>query len=113
MRSFAILCLMLTSSSALAEEFDQSKAIVLGQILRDCLDDRAKYYSGKTCLPPSELIPALYSACEAEERNAREELKKTRGSWASVDGTMSELTDRLRPELTRIIVDGQMQRDCK
>ncbi|MBW9113179.1 hypothetical protein JNB88_05890 [Rhizobium cauense] len=100
----ALLCL--STGLAGADEL-----VDLGNDFTMCLRLEALDYGLKSCLPPSELIPAVYHSCKNYQDKVQEYVAKER-SAAVVQTTMDQVRGALLPELTGIIVDAHIKRGC-
>jgi hypothetical protein len=100
----ATIALLLVPTIANAQSASE-----LGDEWHACLAANSITYGDASCLAPSELLPAVYSKCQLEAENIRKWLIAKHDDKLATE-TMKDVRDRMLPELTALIVDGQIRR---
>jgi hypothetical protein len=105
MRVLPFLCALFLPGAAMAQK------VSTGDQLKSCLYAQAVLYGAQSCHAPTELMPAIYASCEVEQKAVMEVIERDMGQKVA-DKTLDLLHKKLDPELTKFIIDGQIERQC-
>lgn len=111
--SFSLVLAAVLPTSLNAEELLPAQYRMAVVAYRDCIHRAAEDYSVRSCLPPSEIVPAVFGSCRAEyqefERQADQNLSVPDVKRRMLEGARTRLSEIA----TKILLDAQLARGCQ